>query len=211
MTVEQDEILLRKRARRRLVGAILLTLIVVLSLPLVLEDPSQPLGDGPEIVIPEPSKVEPPRPTSVPDSLPDDTVGEEALPVEGGSGPPVPAAPAGHGNGAKPVASPAPSAADRAAAVTAAKPDGGSPPADKSAKPGAASRAYVLQLGVFNDRANADRVAAQATALGLSPAVAQTGEGSWRVGIGPFDDRAEALAARDKVREAGLPVVIKAP
>ncbi len=89
MTVEPDEILLRKKARRRLIGAILLTLVVVLSLPLVLEDPSRPLGDGPEIVIPEPAALEPPRANVVPDSLPDDNVGDEALPVEAGGPPPV--------------------------------------------------------------------------------------------------------------------------
>ena len=79
MTVEQDEILLRKKARRRLVGASLLSLIVILSLPLVLEDPSQPLGDGPEIVIPEPARLEPPQAAKVPDSMPEGQVGEEAL------------------------------------------------------------------------------------------------------------------------------------
>jgi DedD protein len=226
MTVEQDEILLRKKARRRLVGAILLSLIVILSLPLVLEDPSQPLGDGPEIVIPEPARLEPPQAAKVPDSMPEGQVGEEALPVEAGGVPgqgPA-SAPAPASAVAKPAApSPAPSA------TPALAPAPSPPAADKSIRPdkaeqterpavpeqaGAAPPAaagYVLQLGLFKARANADKVAAQASSLGLKPVVAQTSAGSWRVGLGPYTDKAEALAARDKVRDAGMAVVLKAP
>ncbi len=229
MTVEQDEILLRKKARRRLVGAVLLTLILVLSLPLVLEDPSQPLGDGPEIVIPAPNQVEPPRAATVPDSLPDDSVGEEVLPLEAGAAtapaPPAPSSPAGSAVPTDPVGgrSPAPTApAGKAATPPAASAD--RPPTSNAAtdKPVAASASpakpaapvaggYLLQLGLFKERANADRTAAQAAALGLTPVVAETAAGSWRVGVGPYAEKAQALAARDKLREAGMAVVVKAP
>lgn len=199
MTVEQDEVLLRKKARRRLVGAILLALIVVLSVPLVLDDPSRPLGEGPEIVIPEPANLEPPRPASVPDALPDDNVGDEALPVEGGGAPLV-----------APLGPPAPAATTPVAPAGRPATTGEGPPGGQTdAKP--IARGYLLQLGVFRERANADAVAAKAAALGLEPVVAQSGDGSWRVGVGPFTDKAEAFAARDKVREAGLPVVVKLP
>ncbi len=218
MTVEQDEILLRKKARRRLIGAVLLTLIAVLSLPLVLEDPSRPLGDAPDIVIPEIAGQQPPRAAKVPDSLPDENVGEEALPVEGGNAQGVDAVPT--------VASPAvpkaePSKPEPASRVEAARPE--MRPAVEPAKPAAAkpeakpdpaarpARAYVLQLGVFRERANADAVASKAAALGLQPVVAQAGEGAWRVGLGPYEDKAKALAVRDKVRAAGLEVTIKTP
>lgn len=197
MTVESDDILLRKKARRRLIGAVLLTLVVVLSLPLVLEDPSRPLGDGPEIVIPEPAALEPPRAGKVPDGLQDETVGEEVLPVESGAAPAV-----GASGPAKPAAAPPPP-----------KPAAATPPPERPETSGetALPRSYVLQLGVFKDRANAESVAAKASALGLQPAIAQTEAGAWRVGLGPYADRAEAFAARDKVREAGLPVVVKTP
>jgi len=207
MTVEPDEILLRKKARRRLIGAILLTLIVVLSLPLVLEDPSRPLGDGPEIVIPEPTTVEPPRANPVPDSLPDDNVGDEALPVETVVPPPA-ASTAPAATPAKP-APPAPASAPTPATVTPPTPSPAPLPAKAEAPAGA--RSYVLQLGVFTERANAESVAAKATALGLQPAIAQTESGSWRVGLGPYEDRAQALAVRNKVRDAGLQVVVKTP
>jgi len=207
MTVEPDEILLRKKARRRLIGAILLTLIVVLSLPLVLEDPSRPLGDGPEIVIPEPTTVEPPRANPVPDSLPDDNVGDEALPVETVVPPPA-ASTAPAATPAKP-APPAQASAPTPATVTPPTPSPAPLPAKAEAPAGA--RSYVLQLGVFTERANAESVAAKATALGLQPAIAQTESGSWRVGLGPYEDRAQALAVRNKVRDAGLQVVVKTP
>lgn len=230
MTVDQDEILLRKKARRRLVGATLLTLILVLSLPLVLEDPSQPLGDGPDIVIPEPTKVAPPHAARVPDSLPDDNVGEEVLPLEAAAPPPAPssapspapppaaaasAAPSGSPASAATGASTSAEAATRPAAppdkATAPAGKGSAGPAATPAKPPTPARGHLLQLGLFKERANADKIAAQAAALGLRPVLAETAAGSWRVGVGPFADKAEALAARDKLREAGLAVVVKAP
>lgn len=227
MTVEPDEILLRKKARRRLIGAILLTLVVVLSLPLVLEDPSRPLGDGPEIVIPEPAALEPPRANVVPDSLPDDNVGDEALPVEAGGPPPVapvtttapaPAKPAPQPAAAVPApakpstSAPAPATTPIPAAAPVPAPSPAQPPAaDKAASAAESARTYVLQLGVFKERTNAESVAAKAAALGLQPAIAQTESGSWRVGLGPYSDKAKALAVRDKVRDAGLAVVIKTP
>ncbi len=207
MTVEPDEILLRKKARRRLIGAILLTLVVVLSLPLVLEDPSRPLGDGPEIVIPEPAALEPPRANVVPDSLPDDNVGDEALPVEaGGSSPPLATSAATTPVPPKPAAQ-APAAVPGPVKPASVKPE----PAEPAASTAESPRTYVLQLGVFKERANAESVAAKASALGLQPAIAQTESGSWRVGLGPYADRSKALAVRDKVREAGVAVVVKTP
>jgi len=237
MTVEQDEILLRKKARRRLVGAVLLTLILVLSLPLVLEDPSQPLRDGPEIVIPAPTQVEPPRAATVPDSLPDDSVGEEVLPLEAGAAssspaatpaptqpanpptPPTSAVPAEPGGGKSPAPVAPTGKAAATSAASAERSPASSPASEKpvaapgvSAKPPApAARAYLLQLGLFKERANADRIASQAAALGLTPVVAETAAGSWRVGVGPYADKAEALSARDRLRDAGLAVVLKAP
>lgn len=200
MTVEPDETLLRKKARRRLIGAVLLTLVVVLSLPLVLEDPSRPLGDGPDIVIPEPTTVGPLRVNPVPDSLPDVNVGDEALPVEAGGPGPAPApkaAPAPVPSSPAPAPAPAPATAAAPAAAAAFK--------------AAPTPTYVLQLGVFKERANAEAVASKAAALGLQPAIAQTEAGSWRVGLGPYADKAKALAVRDTVRAAGLQVVVKTP
>ncbi|MCF8192226.1 MAG: SPOR domain-containing protein, partial [Burkholderiales bacterium] len=112
-----------------------------------------------------------------------------------------------------------PPAADKAAPAqpAPAKPAQVKPAQAKpeSAEPAASaaegSRTYVLQLGVFKERANAESVAAKASALGLKPAIAQTESGSWRVGLGPYADRSKALAIRDKVREAGLAVVVKTP
>lgn len=210
MTVEQDEILLRKKARRRLVGAILLTLIVVLTLPLVLEDPSKPLGDGPAIVIPEPASIDPPKVAAVPDALPDATLSADALPLEGSvETPPAPAsAPA-----PVPATAPAPPTATKPAPTVAAPvpapSQATSPPPAEPKKPPPSGK-FVLQLGVFKERGNANAVVSKATAAGLKPVLAQTESGAWRVGLGPFANRAEALAARDKARDAGLDAVLKA-
>lgn len=49
-----EEIKLRKRARRRLIGAIALTTLVVVALPMILDDEPRPVGDDIEVQIPSP-------------------------------------------------------------------------------------------------------------------------------------------------------------
>jgi DedD protein len=52
-----DELNLRRKARRRLIGAIALTLAVVVILPMVLESQPKPTGQDIELRIPAPEKV----------------------------------------------------------------------------------------------------------------------------------------------------------
>ena len=48
---EIEELELKKRARRRLVGAVVLVLLVVTLVPLVLDNEPRPIGDDVEINI----------------------------------------------------------------------------------------------------------------------------------------------------------------
>lgn len=198
---------------------------MVLTLPLVLEDPSKPLGDGPAIVIPEPASIDPPKVAAVPDALPDATLSADALPLEGSlETPPAPASapapvPATATKPAPTVAAPVPAPTPvappkavtpaPAAAPVPAPSQATSPPPAEPKKPPPSGK-FVLQLGVFKERGNANAVVSKATAAGLKPVLAQTESGAWRVGLGPFANRAEALAARDKARDAGLDAVLKA-
>src|SRR3989338_11334892 len=52
-----DELNLKRKARRRLIGAIALTLAVVVILPMVLDSEPRPTGQDIELRIPAPDKV----------------------------------------------------------------------------------------------------------------------------------------------------------
>jgi len=53
-SASDEEIKLRKRARRRLIGAIALTTLVVVTLPMVLDSEPRPVGDDIAVQIPSP-------------------------------------------------------------------------------------------------------------------------------------------------------------
>jgi len=223
LTVEQEDLLLRKRARRRLIGAATLTLMAVFVLPLLLDQPVQPLGQGTDIVLPgqgsEPlAAIDTDALAGVPGSLPDAAISADAVPIEempeplAGAETPPPVAPVIKPAAPKPsepkvaeipLASPAPPAS--APAATPAAPVTVPTPAVP------AVGGFVVQLGVFRNRDNAKRVADAAAVAGLRPSLAQQSGGAWRVGLGPFTDREQAMAARDRAIAAGLDAVIKSP
>lgn len=53
----EDELNLRRKARRRLIGAIALTLVVVVVLPMILDSEPKPAGQDIDLRIPAPDKV----------------------------------------------------------------------------------------------------------------------------------------------------------
>lgn len=54
-SISEEEIRLRKRARRRLIGAIALTTLVVVTLPMVLDSEPRPIGNDIAVQIPSPN------------------------------------------------------------------------------------------------------------------------------------------------------------
>ena len=64
--ISDEELQLKKRARRRLVGAIALVLLVVVFLPMVLDSEPKPLNQDISITIPPIPKPEPSPQTSLP-------------------------------------------------------------------------------------------------------------------------------------------------
>jgi len=54
-STSDEEIKLRKRARRRLIGAIALTTLVVVMLPMILDSEPRPIGDDVAVQIPSPN------------------------------------------------------------------------------------------------------------------------------------------------------------
>jgi DedD protein len=194
MTLPSSEEDLKIRARRRLIGAVALTLLAVIVLPLLLEDEPPPAG---------PLAV---RMTTAPDSAP---------PAEQGRQDPPVAAPAPPPSTPQPVARPEPRIVQPpAAAKPAPKPDPVKPkplapppkPAPKPtlpAKASAGSEAFVVQLAALSDAGKARELQARAAKAGL-PAYSDKAGSLTRVRVGPYATREAAVAAAVKLAENGM-------
>lgn len=206
---------LRSRARRRLLGAVVLLGLGVLAFPLLFETAPRPIPVDLPIEIPRKDQV---PALAMPASAPR---AEEAAK-------PRPAEP-------EPVAAPAAAAASVAPVVAppepvpAPKEAAGPAPAEVKPRPaddGARARAllegkaaaaeaqagrWVVQIGAFAEDRTVRDARAKADKAGLATytqvITAQAGKRT-RVRVGPFGDRSEADAVADKLKQAGLPATV---
>lgn len=194
---------LKKRARRRLVGAAALALIAAAVLPMVMDhEPGQAVQDI-EIRIPNPEQEAlTPRTAPAPGEVP---------PVEAERAPSktVPAPPAA----AEPEAPAMPQASEAAPATEPAKTT--EPPAPaKAVEPpaeNAAKAQWVVQLGAFSDAANVDRIRTRVKAQGynvFTEKLPGAGGTRTRVRAGPFASREAAEQAKAKLALAGLQGIV---
>jgi len=172
---------LKRHARRRLIGAVALSLLAVILLPLLLEDEPPPAS---------PLAV---RMTTAPDPLPeqadtpdvaDATPSPEPEPETDSKVEPVKA------EAARPTPKPQPSTP---AAATPAQP-----------KSAVASEEFVVQLAALSDSAKADALKGRAVMAGLPAYTDKLGDLT-RVRVGPFPSRAAAETAVKKLADNGLP------
>ncbi|GAB2883117.1 hypothetical protein GCM10027046_09460 [Uliginosibacterium flavum] len=207
---------LKKRSRRRLVGAIALALLAAIVLPMAMDSEPKPASNELQIRIPSQEGSNfasrlitgtPPPPVSP--VLPAQSKPSPSAPQVLISAPVVPQSslqtveePAAQSTAAtkpeaaasKPAAPPKPpTEAQRAREILDGKP----------AERAAAGQKLYVQLGVFRDEANAREVLNRAGAAGVK-AVGQKTEDKTRVRAGPFADRAAADAAVSKLKKAGL-------
>ena len=199
----------RTRARRRLIGAVLLLGIGVIAFPLLFETQPRPIPVDIAIEIPRKEGAAPlalpaPRATvpvlPVVPGVPAASKPAAAVPVitesktEAGKEVAAPVAVA-----TKPVAKPvAPSAPVPAPAPAAAE---NKPAAEAAGR-------FVVQVGAFADAASVRDSRAKVEKLGLKTytQVVETDAGKrTRVRLGPFVSRDEADKAAAKVKGAGLP------
>lgn len=227
-----EELALRRRARRRLVGAVALALAAVVVLPMVFDPEPRPLGDKVDIRIPDQKTSFEPAPLPMPAPV------EQAAPVEPAPvvepvAKPEPAAKP------EPVAKPEAKAPETKAApkptakpetkVVAVKPEARKPEAKTEATPVAKPDAkapeakldaklpeakpatgYYLQLGVFSSQANAGQLIAKAKAAGFKASSVQVG-GQYKVRVGPVEARDKALDYQAKLKAKGLDNVLVEP
>jgi DedD protein len=208
-SISEEELQLRKRARRRLIGAIALAMVAAVVLPMVLDSEPKPLNQNVNITIPSPDSgafsskvvpVTPPPANSAKDISPARTP-SAAPPVESSTA--TGAADSKAPSVAKGAEAGAPAAAPKAA--PAEKAPGTPSKAQSAAKP--ETGAFIIQVSALSDASKAKQMHASIAAAGVKSytQVVKTAKGDvTRVRAGPFSSRAEAERARDKLKAIGL-------
>lgn len=215
-----DELNLRRKARRRLIGASALTLAVVVVLPMVLDSEPKPNTQDIDLRIPNPDKVG--------EFVPGVAVSEvaETLPLAASAVAPVSAVVA--------VSAPAAISAvatSPVAAVEAVKPvvneikgnvSKQAQPVVKEAEPKAELKAeaksegkqgsagYAAQVGAYSNAATAKQELDKLKKWGFKAYTEKAGN-KMRVRVGPYDDRDKAVKAVKLLEKHGLhPSIVSA-
>lgn len=175
LSVEEQN--LKRKTRHRLIGATTLTLVMVVVLPMVLDNEPKPVGQNISLDIPSPEKVEPFTPPPAPEPA-------ASTPV---AAPPTPA-----------EETPAPLAAESTPPVAKA------PPKPLVVIPPIAVSAprLFLHVGNYSNPAMASLVAEKLRANNLKVVSEKSGNLT-RIRVGPFADRAQAEKARQLLLKQG--------
>jgi len=212
--MDTDNLELKKRSRRRLVGAAALALLAAILLPMVMDqEPHAPSQDiqitipnrdaeisrpiaGRAPVDPEPDLPPPPQeqpPAQTPQQAPA-TVTAEKPPAS----PPAPPS----ARTASPHPTPAKPPMDEAARVRAIL-EGKVPP------PPAAGDGFIVQVAAFGEAGKASALANELKAKGF-PAYTESAGAVTRVRVGPYGARAEANRAAERLKALGQSPVVAA-
>ena len=188
---------LKRHARRRLIGAVALSLLAVILLPLLLEDEPPPAS---------PLAV---RMAAVPEALPEQPERSDTPNVANATPAPEPETDSRSGPPAESYPKEEPVKAEPAKAEASnppPKPQLSRPAALSSAqpKPAAASEEFVVQLAALSDSAKADALMGRAVMAGLPAYTDKLGELT-RVRVGPYSSREAAETAAKKLADNGLP------
>lgn len=195
-TSEDD---LKRRARRRLIGAVALTLVAVIVLPLMLEDEPPPAAQlqvhmpantkTPDFVPFAPAPV--PEPIAPVTQAPASPLDSEAVVAEAPIEKPKPVA----------VAEQKPKPA---VAHEVKKPPEPNPPPKSESKPVAEKNTgFVVQLGAFADAAKTAVLKQQVDDLGMSSYTDKSGALT-RLRVGPFASREAAAEAAARLSASGV-------
>lgn len=216
---EQQAEVARTRAKRRLIGAVVLLGLGVIAFPILFETQPRPIPVNIPIEIPSRDQSAPlplpaakpvaPKPTAsgpVVSEAPRD-VAPMSAPVQA---PAVPApAPAPKVAAAKVEPAPAPAPAPVPAPKAVVDPPKAEPVKPVTEAPGR----FVVQVGAFSEASAVREARAKVEKLGLATytQVVDTSSGQrTRVRLGPFATREQADQAAGKVKSAGLPASVLA-
>lgn len=183
---------IRRRGRRRLIGAIAIAVLLVVFVPMILDSESRGPRSGPSTDIPNPDKAAPLPPASAP------LIPHKPLPLEQKPVAPAPA------SGAPSTVTPAPQAVTPAKAGAQSEPAKGSPAPVKTASPPPSPKleGFAVQVGAFKDEEKLKEARDRLSGAGI-PHYTQrldTGGGLTRLRAGPFPTREAADAALAKIK-----------
>jgi DedD protein len=191
------------QVKERLTGAIILVALIVLLVPELL---TGPVRSAPRSVAMASSAEEPPL-RSYTIKLADEPHTRDASAHSGPEQPaPLPAAPppAAPAATATPEPAEAPASGSAAPGVATAHPPSSSPARAAAAAAAESAGGYLVQLGSFANRANADHLARQVRAQGFVVSVSQGSSGHlYRVRVGPAHDRAGASELAQQLQAHG--------
>jgi DedD protein len=195
------------KVKERLTGAIILVALIVVLVPELLRGPIRSTSQTAAVASPN---GEPPLRSytiDLADEHPHGALSGSSAPLATG---PLAAAAASPGTAAPPAAVPAaaavtttPSATPAAAASVAAASAAGTGATTTTAAAG--HEPFVVQLGSFANRANAERLARQVQAQGFAVSVSRASSGRrlYQVRAGPAGDRAKAAQLAEQLRAHG--------
>jgi DedD protein len=212
---DDDNLELKKRARRRLVGAAALALLAAVVLPMVMDQEPRPLNQDVQIQIPRQEgdnftarPIAPREEALPPVAASPDTPAE---PVSPGVTPPV-----------RPAGTPAPQPPEPArteptkpeaakAEVPKAEPPKSVPPAAEASRAEAIlngqAQSYVVQLGAYKDEANVASLRNKLKGEGFATYTEKVADKT-RVRVGPYPSREAAEKAANRLRQLGLNGVV---
>ncbi len=194
-----DELNIRRKARRRLVGAIALTLAVVVILPMVLDSEPRPVVQDIELRIPAPDKVG----EFVPGMAASEVAGVSPFAVSA-----VEAAEAAAP--ASPPAATGNSGAEAQGRIQIAAPKQQEAVEPKRAAKPASGESFVAQVGAYVNPDTARQEADRLKKLGFKAYTEKAGD-MVRVRVGPYAEREKAEKVRQMLEKHGLhPVVTSA-
>lgn len=220
VTSPDADLQLKKRARRRLVGAIALALLAVIVLPMVMDSEPRPLTQDIQVRIPSQdapglmAKVLPGKPSATPMPAPEpaapsapEAKSEGKANAEAAAAPRPPAV---ANSASPPAAAPAAKPVDTAAA-SAKKSEPTEKPATQTAAvagPGGdASAQWVVQLGAYKETGNVKLLLSKLKGVGV-PAYTEKYDSAQgprtRVRAGPFASQEAAEKARSRIRIIGV-------
>lgn len=223
---DNDNLDLKKRSRRRLVGAAAIALLAAIVLPMVMDQEPHPPAEDIQITIPDreadaalslPIAGRPAAPVESPlvqapeeqPSPPDKTA--EADPVPGAPLAELkPLSPAGSaGTAPKPVEPNVRPAPDRAPAAPSGDEAARALALLEGKKPAAASasESFVVQIGAFGEASKASALGADLKSRGFAAYTEKAGAVT-RVRIGPFGSREEADKVAERLRLSGMSGVV---
>jgi DedD protein len=234
MADKDAQLELKKRARRRLVGAVALALLAVIVLPMVMDDEPRtgsqdiqvriPSRDGSQKIAGEPETGARPggadrSPTAeAARPVPEPAAADKPAAVREPSASSVEKAPVEKGAGGttarKAAEKPQVADPDRDAAKAAKDATRPTPTPGDGTRAQAllnASGQFMVQLGVFADPENARKVQARVKAEGYNSYAEpiRTSSGvKTRVRAGPFADRTAAEQAQEKLKRGGLDGIV---